>query len=90
MVAVDPVHEPAAAAVQRTAAGNPVLAGYVVGDVDPALVRAQVAEWLPDGIVPLIVPVEDAAASPWARFRWCTAVSAAASSVRPGACTPLA
>jgi amino acid adenylation domain-containing protein len=48
----------AAAAVRKTAAGNTVLVGYVTGDVDPSRVRAQAAERLPDGIVPLIVPLD--------------------------------
>jgi non-ribosomal peptide synthetase-like protein len=45
----------AAAAVQRTASANEILVGYVVGDVDPARVRAHVAEQLPEGLAPLIV-----------------------------------
>jgi non-ribosomal peptide synthetase-like protein len=45
----------AAAAVQSTAAGNKVLVGYVVGDVDAADVRAAVAEHLPDGVAPVVV-----------------------------------
>ncbi len=44
----------AAAAVQRSPAGNAVLVGYVTGPADPAFVRGQVSEWLPHGIVPLI------------------------------------
>jgi amino acid adenylation domain-containing protein len=48
----------AAATVQKTAAGNPVLVGYVVGDVDPAQVRGSLAERLPEGIVPLVVVLE--------------------------------
>ena len=39
----------AAAAVQKTAAGNPVLVGYVVGDVDPAQVRAVACQAAPGG-----------------------------------------
>ncbi len=49
----------AAAAVQSTAAGNRILVGYVVGDVDPAQVRAQVAEQLPDGLEPLVVVLDE-------------------------------
>ena len=45
----------AAVVVQSTAAANKILVGYVVGDVNPAHVRAQVAEQLPDGLAPLIV-----------------------------------
>jgi non-ribosomal peptide synthetase-like protein len=48
----------AAAAVQTTAGGNRILVGYVVGDVDPADVRAQVAEQLPDGVAPLVVVLD--------------------------------
>jgi non-ribosomal peptide synthetase-like protein len=44
----------AAAAVQSTTQGNKILVGYVVGDVHPSHVRAQVAEQLPDGLAPLI------------------------------------
>jgi non-ribosomal peptide synthetase-like protein len=49
----------AAAAVKRTAGGNELLVGYVVGDVDPAHVRARVAEQLPDGLAPLVVVLEE-------------------------------
>jgi non-ribosomal peptide synthetase-like protein len=49
----------AAAALQRTPAGNPVLVGYVVGGPGPAKVRAALAERLPEGIVPLIVPLPE-------------------------------
>ncbi|HUN77806.1 MAG TPA: amino acid adenylation domain-containing protein [Solirubrobacteraceae bacterium] len=45
----------AAAAVQSTAGANGILVGYVVGDVDPVRVRAEVAEQLPDGLAPLVV-----------------------------------
>ena len=48
----------AAAAVRKTAAGHALLVGYVVGDVDPAAARAQLAERLPDGVVPLVVPLD--------------------------------
>ncbi len=37
----------AAATVQKTPAGNPVLVGYFVGEADPATVRAALAERLP-------------------------------------------
>jgi non-ribosomal peptide synthetase-like protein len=47
-----------AAAVRHTPAGNPVLVGYVVGDIDPELVKAEVSERLPRGIVPLIVALD--------------------------------
>jgi non-ribosomal peptide synthetase-like protein len=49
----------AAAAVQKTAAHNKVLVGYVVGDVNPAHVRAAVAELLPDGLAPVVVVLEE-------------------------------
>jgi non-ribosomal peptide synthetase-like protein len=49
----------AAAAVQATAAGNKVLVGYVVGEVNPAHVRAAVAELLPDGLAPVVVVLEE-------------------------------
>ncbi len=45
----------AAAAVKRTRSGTAVLVGYVCGAADPGHVRAQVAEWLPAGAVPLVV-----------------------------------
>jgi non-ribosomal peptide synthetase-like protein len=48
----------AAAAVRKSAAGNPLLVGYVTGDVDAADVRAVLAERLPDGLVPLVVPLD--------------------------------
>jgi non-ribosomal peptide synthetase-like protein len=49
----------AAAAVQTTAAGNKILVGYVVGDVDPSDVRTQVAEQLPDGLAPLVLALDE-------------------------------
>ncbi len=65
----------AAAVVQSTAVGNKLLVGYVVGEVNPDHVRAQVAELLPDGLAPLVVVLErmpctrsgkiDRAALPW-------------------------
>ncbi len=65
-----------AAAVHRSAAGNDVLVGYVVGEcsqagkdsvgeqdqtggLDPSDIRAQLAEHLPDGILPLIVALPE-------------------------------
>jgi len=48
----------AAAVIQRTAAANKILVGYVVGDVNPAHVRAQVAEQLPDGLAPLVIVLD--------------------------------
>jgi non-ribosomal peptide synthetase component F len=45
----------ASAAVQTTAAGNKILVGYVVGELAADEVRAQVAEQLPDGLMPLVV-----------------------------------
>ena len=41
----------AAAALRESAAGNKLLVGYVVGDVDPAEVRAALAQSLPQGMV---------------------------------------
>jgi non-ribosomal peptide synthetase-like protein len=49
----------AAAAVRESAAGNRLLVGYVVGDVDTAEVRAHVGRSLPAGIVPLVVGILD-------------------------------
>jgi non-ribosomal peptide synthetase-like protein len=48
----------ASAALQTTAAGNKILVGYVVGEVVADAVRAQVAEQLPDGLVPLVVVLD--------------------------------
>jgi non-ribosomal peptide synthetase-like protein len=48
----------AAAAVQSTAGASKILVGYVIGDVDPAYVRAHVAEQLPDGLAPLVVVLD--------------------------------
>ncbi len=48
----------AAAAVQPTGAGEAVLVGYVVGDVDIADVRASVAEHMPHGIAARIVRLD--------------------------------
>jgi non-ribosomal peptide synthetase-like protein len=48
----------AAAAVRESAVGNKLLVGYVVGEADPGSVRAAVADRLPHGLVPLIVPLE--------------------------------
>ncbi len=48
----------AAAAVQMTAGANEILVGYVVGDVLPSHVRAQVAEQLPDGLAPLVIVLD--------------------------------
>jgi len=48
----------AAAAVQKTAAGNPLLVAYVVGDADPAGVRTALAGRLPHGIAPLVVQLD--------------------------------
>ncbi|MFI9005972.1 amino acid adenylation domain-containing protein [Actinosynnema sp. NPDC053489] len=42
----------AAAAVKADPHGGQVLVGYVVGDVDPAALRAEVARWLPHYAVP--------------------------------------
>ncbi len=48
----------AASAIQTTAGGNKILVGYVVGDVNPSHVRAQVAERLPNGLAPLVVVLD--------------------------------
>jgi len=48
----------AAAAVQRTAAGNSMLVGYVVGDADPLRVRKAVGERLAHGVAPLVVALD--------------------------------
>ena len=53
-----PAVSAAAAAVRTTGAGNGVLVGYVVGDVDPAAVRAQVTRRLPAGVVLQIVVLD--------------------------------
>jgi len=49
----------AATAVRESAAGNKLLVGYVVGDTDPASVRATVAERLSQGMVPMIVVLDE-------------------------------
>jgi non-ribosomal peptide synthetase-like protein len=49
----------AAAAIRETAAGNQLLVGYVVGEVDPGEVRAALARSLPQGMVPLIVALDE-------------------------------
>ncbi len=48
----------AATAVRHTNAGNEILVGYVVGDVDATEVRDDVAERLPSGMVPRVVVVD--------------------------------
>jgi non-ribosomal peptide synthetase-like protein len=48
----------AAATVQETACQNPILVGYVVGDVDVAAVRSQLGRALPEGIVPRVIRVD--------------------------------
>ena len=48
----------AAAAVRLTDAGNPLLVGYVVGNVDPREVRAAASERLPQGAAPLVIVVD--------------------------------
>ena len=48
----------AAAAVRETAGGNRVLVGYIVGDLAPESVRAELGERLADGVVPVIVVVD--------------------------------
>jgi non-ribosomal peptide synthetase-like protein len=44
--------------VRESAAGNKLLVGYVVGDVDPGVVRAAVAERVPSGLIPLVVVLD--------------------------------
>jgi non-ribosomal peptide synthetase-like protein len=53
-----PAVRAAAAAVQRAGAGNAVLVGYVVGDVDPAAVRAHVTRRLAAGVALQIVVLD--------------------------------
>jgi amino acid adenylation domain-containing protein len=48
----------ASATIQKTAAGNDVLVGYVVGDADLGDVRSALVERLPESIVPLVVPLD--------------------------------
>ncbi len=57
-LAATPGVRAAASAVRTTAAGNTLLVGYVVSDVDVAEIRALVAERLPAGILPTIVRVD--------------------------------
>ena len=74
-LAAEPGVRAAAAAVKKTAAGNSVLVGYVVGEIDAAAARDRLAAWLPDGVVPTLVVLEtlptrisgkvDRAALPW-------------------------
>lgn len=49
----------AAVAVQTTAAGNNVLVGYVTGAIVPTDIRAALSARLPEGLVPLIVVLDD-------------------------------
>lgn len=55
--AIDGVHS-AAATVQKTAAGDKVLVGYITGGATPAVVRDEIAAGLPGGIVPAIVRLD--------------------------------
>jgi hypothetical protein len=48
----------AATAVRETSGGNTVLVGYFVGDLDPTAVRAEVAQQLPEGIVPIVIRLD--------------------------------
>ena len=48
----------ALAAVRESGAGNRLIVGYVVGDVEPAQVRAWLKDRLPEGLVPLIVVLD--------------------------------
>ena len=45
----------ALAAVRESDSANKLLVGYVVGDVDPAAVRAELAGRLPGGVLPYVV-----------------------------------
>ncbi len=45
----------AISAIRESESGNRLLVGYMVGDAEPAAVRAWLGERLPDGLVPLIV-----------------------------------
>ncbi|MGO9750648.1 MAG: AMP-binding protein [Solirubrobacteraceae bacterium] len=61
--------------VRETSAGNKLLVGYVVGDVDPLELRSEMAKRVPQALVPLIVALDelpqgtsgkvDRAALPW-------------------------
>ena len=61
--------------VRETDAGNRLLVSYVVGDLDPPAIRAELARRLPAGAVPMVVAIErlpvassgkvDRAALPW-------------------------
>ena len=48
-----------ASAVRETAAGNRVLVGYLVGDVDLAAARTTLADRLPGGLVPLLAIIDE-------------------------------
>ncbi len=48
----------ALSAVRRSASGNKLLVGYVVGDVAPEAIRARLARELPSALVPTIVGVD--------------------------------
>jgi hypothetical protein len=48
----------ALSAVRRSAAGNMLLVGYVVGDLAPAEIRERLASELPNALVPTIVPLD--------------------------------
>ncbi len=58
-LATAPGVKAAAVAVRESAAGNRLLVGYVVGDADPAAVRAHAGTRLSAGIVPLVVGVPE-------------------------------
>jgi non-ribosomal peptide synthetase-like protein len=45
--------------VRETAAGNRLLVGYVAGEIDPAAARAQLAEAMPESLVPMIVVLDE-------------------------------
>jgi len=49
----------AASAIRHTASGNKVLVGYIVGPAEPAAVRDQLTERLPQGIVPVIISLDN-------------------------------
>ena len=45
--------------VRESSSGNKLLVAYLVGDIDPAEVRAAMAERLPQALVPLIVALDE-------------------------------
>ncbi len=54
-----PAVKAAVTVVRESGAGNKLLVGYVVGEIDPAEVRAAVADRLPQALVPMIVVLDE-------------------------------